>query len=137
MSEVKCGSCQACCKNALIVLFPDEGDDVSAYDTDKIDWPGKGEIPVLKHKENGDCAYLGKDGCTIYDMRPILCRAFDCRKNYLMWTRARRESLPWVDVWKAAKARLHTLTGEERLDCIAARKSGNEDLPTRDSDDTK
>lgn len=127
MSDVKCGSCQACCKNVLIVLFPEEGDDVSAYDTDELEWPGKDTLHKLKQKENGDCAYLGEKGCTIYDKRPILCRAFDCRKNYLMWTRARRESLPWVEVWKAAKARLHTLTGDERLDCILKRKMSVED----------
>lgn len=34
---------------------------------------------VLAHKLNGDCVYLGPGGCSIYDRRPILCRAFDCR----------------------------------------------------------
>jgi Fe-S-cluster containining protein len=130
MSEVKCGSCQACCKNALIVLFPDQGDVIADYDTEILEWPGQGEVHKLKHKGNGDCSYLGENGCTIYDRRPILCRAFDCRKNYLMWTRARREALPWVEVWKAAKARLHTLTGEERLECITHRKNGTQDSPS-------
>jgi len=28
---------------------------------------------------NGDCVYLGADGCTIHGRQPAVCKAFDCR----------------------------------------------------------
>jgi len=36
-------------------------------------------VPILKHKENGECFYLGKDGCTIHHWKPQKCREMDCR----------------------------------------------------------
>jgi Fe-S-cluster containining protein len=34
---------------------------------------------VLKSKPDGSCVYLGDQGCSIYERRPQMCRAFDCR----------------------------------------------------------
>ncbi len=34
---------------------------------------------MLAHKPNGECVYLDKDGCSIHDHAPSLCRIADCR----------------------------------------------------------
>jgi Fe-S-cluster containining protein len=45
--------------------------------------PGAGRGPILKRRPNGDCVYLGENGCTIHDRAPTVCRVFDCRDAYL------------------------------------------------------
>lgn len=140
MSEVPCKGCTACCRGfQAICLFPEEGDIVENYDTmpfiERVKMESNGlplpawlpdqwkTLQMIKFKENGDCIYLGEHGCTIYDNRPILCRSFDCRKNYLMWTKKRRmNSGQNQEVFTAGKQRINTLTGSERLECIAQRK---------------
>jgi Fe-S-cluster containining protein len=37
---------------------------------------------ILNRKDNGECIYLGADGCTIHDRAPWVCRTFDCRELY-------------------------------------------------------
>jgi Fe-S-cluster containining protein len=75
VSKVDCGDCQACCKKMLILL--EDGDDLSR---DDWDWTvfGLCRVRKLKHKKNGDCIHLAKNGCAVYDRRPRVCRAFDC-----------------------------------------------------------
>jgi Fe-S-cluster containining protein len=51
-------------------------------------------IMQLKHKENGDCVFLGEHGCTIYDRRPTVCRKFDCRVLFMNQTREERRE--WI-----------------------------------------
>lgn len=34
---------------------------------------------MIAHKANGECVYLGENGCTIHDRAPSLCRVVDCR----------------------------------------------------------
>jgi Fe-S-cluster containining protein len=141
-STLKCNGCTACCRGfQVIMLHPNEGDVPENYDPIKLQqhptlngapWPD-GLLPdewkeklILKHKENGDCIYLEENGCTIYDKRPVICRSFDCRINYMRWTKARRNSSNQnLEVWKAAKSRLHTMTGKERLEAINQRKQRN------------
>jgi len=113
-ASVPCGSCHLCCKSEVLALLPDEGDDVSSYDHDLIDIPNMGQIPVLKHKPNGDCVYLGEDGCTIHDRAPFICRIFDCRRWYQSHTRAERRkmianSVATRDVFDAGRERLDSL----------------------------
>ena len=56
------------------------GDDPALYKTvPHHKFPGD---LMLDHKPNGDCIYLGKVGCTIYDKRPRMCREFDCRNFF-------------------------------------------------------
>ncbi len=57
----------------------DDKDDASQYETYSKD----GKVYLAK-KENDDCVYLGPNGCTIYERRPIVCRSFDCR-DYLLY----------------------------------------------------
>lgn len=88
-AEVPCGTCRRCCRgNSMVMLLADEGDDVASYEHDIIDLPAAnlgplahmaGRGPILKRQPNGDCVYLGPNGCTIHDRAPVICRIFDCR----------------------------------------------------------
>jgi Fe-S-cluster containining protein len=91
LGDVPCGPCRACCRSELIVLIPEDGDDVESYDHEMVFINGAGEMPFLKHRKNGDCVYLDRDGCTIHERRPSLCRIFDCRAFYLSKTREQRQ----------------------------------------------
>jgi Fe-S-cluster containining protein len=80
--EVPCGSCRACCYLGVELLA---GDDVDFYVNKErvqiVDERGGAVTTklILRRREDGACAYLGPDGCTIYENRPISCREFDCR----------------------------------------------------------
>jgi uncharacterized protein len=105
-ASVPCGSCRACCRNNLILLFPDEGDDLASFDYTITITP-HGILPTLKHKANGDCVYLdAATGCTIHDRAPLICKAFDCRKAALLYKDDPRLS---QDVLEAGRNRLWTL----------------------------
>jgi len=75
---VECGGCTACCKKQIVHLTGNE----NPADYPKGQWvdhPLDGRpIWVLDHLENGDCTYLGPEGCTIYENRPAMCRTFSC-----------------------------------------------------------
>ena len=92
LGDVPCGPCRACCRSEAIALFPEDGDDVASYEHELISFPGIGEVAVLKHKPNGDCIYLDRDGCSIHHRRPEICRVFDCRAFYLGMSRAERQT---------------------------------------------
>ena len=68
---VNCGPCQACCK--VPCCIPDE--EAPAYRIGKERAWG---LPTLERKPNGDCIYLGVEGCEIYEVRPSTCREFSC-----------------------------------------------------------
>jgi hypothetical protein len=55
-------------------LHPALGDDPRDYDYKVVE----GGI-ILQSKPDGSCIYVGDKGCTIWDRRPAICRAFDCR----------------------------------------------------------
>lgn len=113
--DVPCGSCHRCCQgHNAIMLLEDEGDNLENYDYEiKTLAPGL-TGPVLKEKSNGDCIYLGEDGCTIHDRAPKVCRVFDCRRWYLSHSRAERKrmvkrGLASKDVFDAGRERAGTL----------------------------
>lgn len=92
MSELKCNGCRVCCQKDAIPLRADLGDDLDAYRTEEAQNPQTGEtVVILAHAANGDCVYLGTDGCTIYARRPAACRAFDCRMLIASMTLSQRE----------------------------------------------
>ena len=101
-AKVPCGSCRACCQAEAVDLIPEEGDDVA----------GLGGVPglrgrmVLPRKPNGECAHLTAEGCGAYERRPVLCRIYDCRLQYL-YNPERIKGAPK----RAALERLHTLPG--------------------------
>lgn len=83
---VPCNGCTLCCKNELIFLHPEDGDDVTAYETVPARHIDGRKGLALARASNGDCLYLGPMGCTIHGRAPIICKEFDCGKFY--------ESLP-------------------------------------------
>ena len=74
-NAVPCNGCTLCCRGFFTVQLM-RGDAVSTYKTERC--PASARL-VLARKPNGECAYLGAGGCTIYDRQPLACRAFDCR----------------------------------------------------------
>lgn len=82
-AAVPCNGCTRCCSgNSIVMLLADEGDAVESYAHEIVNLPGVGRGPILKRKPNGDCIYLGANGCTIHGRAPIVCRVFDCRGAY-------------------------------------------------------
>lgn len=71
---VPCDGCTLCCRGDAVFLHADYGDNIYSY---KIEFL-RGR-PMLAHKPDGSCFYLGESGCTIHDRRPVACREFDCR----------------------------------------------------------
>jgi hypothetical protein len=81
VKHVECGSCRACCKGSMVILQPE--DDRDSYQWVWFTPTGKDErLPILAHQPNGDCVYLGPDGCTIHERHPVICRRFDCAEIY-------------------------------------------------------
>jgi hypothetical protein len=127
-TEVPCNTCVACCRSGqALLLHPGQGDDVGSYDV-VVSTDAETGKPVfrLAAKEDGSCTYLGPSGCTIYPRRPLLCRSFDCRMHYLILPRQDRDNLVRLKmssraVFTAGRARLKTLSAEERKDCLEKR----------------
>lgn len=120
-SAVPCAGCTACCKNELLMLHPEMGDKPEAYETQDVTNPLTGKPGIaLKQKRNGDCTYLGDDGCTIHDRAPAICREFDCRQFFLnMGDRATRrkllsQGLLTKEVMDAGRKRLASLPQHQR-----------------------
>jgi Fe-S-cluster containining protein len=94
-----CATCPGhCCKGDTIVLHPELGEEPATFDAYPVPHPLTGEPAwVLRHKPNGDCIYLGEVGgvgrCTIYERRPVICRAFDCGLAFAKLSRAERRTL--------------------------------------------
>lgn len=72
-SDVPCGSCVACCKGDIRLL---DGDDAGSYLTVRMEDGTK----KLAQTQSGWCVYSRPTGCAIYETRPIICKAFDCRR---------------------------------------------------------
>lgn len=73
---VPCNGCTACCHDDAVFLHPEGGDDLSAYKTEKT---ADGRFLVALQASR-DCVYLDrKNGCTIWERRPTVCRELDCR----------------------------------------------------------
>ncbi len=70
-----CAKCPiGCCHHQLIVLAPCEEEYLE-----------RSKYGGLKC-EDGDCYYLTSEGCSIFEIRPIICRIASCsfiRKGYI------------------------------------------------------
>lgn len=73
---VPCGGCSACCHYAGIPvdMKRDKGRLLHLLTERTRD----GDL-VLQQRADGACIHLGKQGCTVYEHRPAVCRSFDCR----------------------------------------------------------
>ena len=94
--SVPCNGCKACCKQMAVLLEP--GEDPSDYRTEMY----QGQ-PMLAHKSNGDCVYLGAEGCTIHERAPAACRKMDCRKTALKMTEGMAESSNVIEIWRRGR----------------------------------
>jgi Fe-S-cluster containining protein len=118
--NVPCGSCRRCCQLDLIVLHPENGDVIADYETEVRFNPITGRpAHVLKHKPNGDCIYLGPEGCSIHDRAPVSCQEFDCRLMYLVTSRAQRRRIVAQgafkkEVFDEGRKRVDTLNAKDR-----------------------
>lgn len=116
---VPCNGCTACCRgDQAVELNADHGDDPDLYGPENlaIQFFGKSGRSgvVLMRRPNGDCTFLRKGRCTIYEKRPAACRSFDCRRIRAAVTRDQRrtmvqERLFTREVFAAARDRMHTL----------------------------
>lgn len=82
MKPLKCGICTTCCRwgtdtSIRPMLLPVEAE---LFKCEIV----RGNVVgvMLAAKPNGDCHYLGHQGCTIYESRPEQCKNFDCRVLY-------------------------------------------------------
>ena len=110
---LNCGGCYACCQGDAIFLHPEMGDKPEWYDTveyqDDLLPKYKGRL-MLNHKPNGDCVYLDREkGCTIYKMRPVICREFDCVDFYRRFPKNMRSKFMPKGAIKAAQRRIRGL----------------------------
>jgi Fe-S-cluster containining protein len=44
--------------------------------------PNIGPMVSIYKKKDGGCGMFMHGKCSIYDIRPLACRQFDCRKNH-------------------------------------------------------
>jgi hypothetical protein len=114
-ASVPCNGRRLCCINDAIILHPEHGDDPALYQTVPVTHPLNGRPALmLDHKPNGECVYLGPTGCLIHDRAPVICREYDCRRQYLQIPRAERRrlvrsGLMSADKFNAGRDRVHTL----------------------------
>jgi Fe-S-cluster containining protein len=115
LGNVPCNGCRACCLNDMISLMPERGDLIWTYEYDVIA-TAAGPMAVLQCGETGECIYLGRDGCTIHDRAPAICRAFDCRDLYL--SRPAPSTLRWSNrAWSRMRFSSQGANGSKRWTC--------------------
>jgi hypothetical protein len=78
LPPLACGGCTRCCRGDTILLYPEE--DPSRWDTVRDDWTGDHQ---LRRGLDGNCVYLGPQGCTIHGRQPRMCQEYDCRLHAL------------------------------------------------------
>ena len=81
-SEVPCGGCTACCTaSQFIPIEPDEVATLARIPRE-LRFPAPRRPPghvLLGYDELGHCPMLVDGACSIYEVRPRACRAYDCR----------------------------------------------------------
>lgn len=50
-------------------------------------WDLVGQPYLIDRGKDGYCSHLDRNtfGCTVYENRPVSCRAFDCRQDKRIW----------------------------------------------------
>lgn len=111
-ANVPCDGCTLCCRRDMIVLM--EGERPEDYEVEEIRTKTGEVFHMVKKGPDGNCIYLGAEGCTIHDRAPALCKAFDCRLAYKIVPRRERRARLAMGigdkaVMDAGRKRLHTL----------------------------
>jgi len=76
-AHVPCGSCTACCYYGRTDVNPAE-ETLASLSVLQMEEDAKGLY--LKRREDGGCIHLGANGgCAVWEHRPRVCRAYDCR----------------------------------------------------------
>lgn len=98
-NAIPCDGCTACCKSEQVVLRPEAGDEIAAYEVEYIAsalYPGQ-RVPALKRDpRTGHCVYLVEGGCAIHGRAPWTCRRFHCARMFKALgrlSRAKRDAL--------------------------------------------
>lgn len=106
---VACNGCTRCCHDDTIILHPEEGDVITAYETRRVVNPVTGKPAfALQQKPDGACIYLAPakegqpGGCTIHDRAPHICRTFDCGRIVSAFGAARLKRLVEAGTFSAA-----------------------------------
>lgn len=96
-SKVPCNGCVACCYYDKVDIDPskEKPDDLRHLDTTAND---DGSLRLRK-RADGACIHLGDTGCTVYEHRPRVCRAYDCRLGSLVGVREPYENDHVAPVW--------------------------------------
>ena len=108
-----------CCRQQVVLLSEEDEPNMAAYDYREM-----GNLKVLNTKPNGDCAHLGTEGCTIYEKRPLVCRAYDCRMHFKSLAGRERRRFANSALGDEARKRLGTLTAEDIADLPNYRRAG-------------
>jgi uncharacterized protein len=79
---VPCGECTACCRASQFILIRPEETHTIARIPPALLFPAPG-LPegnvVMGYDEHGHCPMFIGGRCSIYEVRPQTCRAYDCR----------------------------------------------------------
>lgn len=101
---VPCGSCTACCRSQLVAVMPEDAPNANHYRTRSLGKMESGDdVLVLVVEADGNCTHLVGGKCEVYDVRPIICRTYDCREQFRKMTRNQRRQHGCDDVWRAAR----------------------------------
>lgn len=92
-SDVPCGRCTLCCRTLIVPLAEEEYEQYEGHWGWITSRDGKRHGRALLRRPNGECVYLGENGCTIHGHAPHVCQRFDCRENFAKHTRAQRRQL--------------------------------------------
>lgn len=116
---VDCAGCTACCRNnQAVALMPDDDPNLYGEENLALEMVGPETRLTLKRQPNGDCVFLRNSKCTIYDKRPKVCRAFDCRRIFHSFTKEQRREAVKAnvfpqEVFDAGRKRLSTMQLDE------------------------
>lgn len=116
IGDVPCDGCTLCCHGDAVRILAHE--DESQWRTEPHCYLP--EQRMLAHKPNGDCVYLGDEGCTINDTKPQMCKEMDCRliAQRISFTQARKldaKGLMRITVWRRGRELLKVACAPLRI----------------------
>ena len=86
-TRLRCNRCGLCCRDTenkvrMILLLKAEADHISemkSMDAEKFTLKIEGSEPyvyMMKKTEEGKCVFLENNSCSIYNIRPLICRFY-------------------------------------------------------------